>query len=100
MFKKNNGELMIGMDGMILVMLEVVLDPKVGREIKQRAQRVLNEFVKEGKAKGCKDIEKTIFRGVIDKLTIQKVKEMGKDMTPQDLSRVFNNAGVYLKIED
>lgn len=73
--------------------IEAVLDPDVPKDGKRKAQRVLDEFIKVAKGKGHTDIEKVLFRGVIDEFTISKAQEMGEDITTQEFMQALNNAG-------
>ena len=50
----------------------------------------------EAKDKGHTDIEKVLFRGVIDEFTIAKAEKIGKDITAEDFVRALNNAGFYI----
>lgn len=75
------------------MMIEAVLDPDVPKDGKRKAQRMLDEFIKVVKDKGHTDIEKVLFRGVIDEFTISKAQEMGRDITTEEFMQALNNAG-------
>jgi len=93
LFHEINGEPYVSTAGIILMALDAVTDPEVVREGKKQAQRVLDEFIKVAKLKGHKDIEKVLFRGVIDEFTINKAKEIGASITTDEFVQALNSAG-------
>lgn len=93
MFTEINGEPYVSTAGIILMTLNAILDPDVPKDGKQRAQMALEEFIKVAKLKGHKDIEKILFRGVIDEFTINKAKEIGASITTEEFVQALNNVG-------